>query len=365
MMANPTARNVARHRCPLMLIVLAGCTLAAGTSWAQSTFEKFYAPSDSMESRPAADTWEAYYSDTFSESSGTTTRQASPEQPLLPPAEMIPPGVSSQPVYYEMAATHPPQEIPYEEEIIGSISGPGHRGNALITAQRYDDHRFMWRADYVRLGRDDSADSIPLTSIGVDNFIVLSSADAGLEDDDAQAARGALYLDLFHSFDLELSWMGPLEWDNFAAVTSSTNSLYSIFSDFGLSPAQGFEETDQATDHSIFYKSQLNNYELNTRYRWSHTTKPWTGAWIFGVRYVELRELLNHSTFASEHIDPITAEVRGPAEMDYVINVDNDLVGFHFGLEAMRTVVPGLLIGGDVEAGVYGNSVKSNTRITA
>jgi hypothetical protein len=51
--------------------------------------------------------------------------------------------------------------------------------------------------------------------------------------------------------------------------------------------------------------------------------------------------------------------------MAYVIDVDNDLVGFNFGLEAMRTVFPGLLIGAELEAGVYGNSVKSETRITA
>jgi len=51
--------------------------------------------------------------------------------------------------------------------------------------------------------------------------------------------------------------------------------------------------------------------------------------------------------------------------MDYRSLADNDLVGFNFGLEAMRTVAPGWLLGGNFQAGIYGNSAKSSTRITA
>jgi hypothetical protein len=296
-------------------------------------------------------------------SPGLTPVQAPEQAPVELPALIRPSAPVVQPVSFDVP-TYTPHGLPYGGEMEAPSPGPGRQGNALITSQRYDDHWCMLRVDYIQFNRQDSARSTPLTTFGVDDLLVLSTGDADLEDD-AAGPRVALYLDLFHSFDLELSWFGTLEWDDLAGVSNPTNSFFSVFSDFGLAPDQGFEETDQATVHSVYYKSQLNNYELNTRFRWSHTTKPWTGAWIFGVRYVELRELLNHSTFAAEHIDPITAEVRGPAEMAYVIDVDNELVGFNFGLEAMRTVFPGLLLGAELEAGVYGNNVKSETRITA
>jgi hypothetical protein len=262
--------------------------------------------------------------------------------------------------------THTPHGMPYcADESYGYMADLDAtcRDNRLITAQRYDDHWIDLRGEYVYFTREDSLGAIPLTSAGVTGPIVLDTS--ALTVNDTNGLRLAAFIDPWHSCDIELSWFGNLRWTSSAQVNSTTNSLYSAFSDFGLDPAQGFEETDQATTHGVQYTSELNNFELNARFRWSHTTKPITGSWIFGVRYLQLDDRFRYHTFAQAHIDPISGLLRGPGEMNYVVDVSNDLVGFQCGMEGFVSPIPGLLVGGEVEVGVYGNSAKSDTKISA
>ena len=358
-----TRRNASTAFCRWSLVVLLPsicCWIACGTARAQTSFEHLYDSTESVQT-PPTNPWEEYYSSNLAPS----------QTPAPQSVPIVPVGLSNGEYgdYYDVDG------VPCEDAGgygAGGSYGAGDSGldrggygdDALITAQRYDDHWVNISGRYVNFNRSDSAGSLPLTSDGVTGPILLSTGDVNLETN-SSAGQVSLFLDLWHGFDLELGWLGGLQWDGAARVTSPTNSLYSVFSDFGINPAQGFEETDQAADHRIRYLSELDNYEVNAWFRWSHTTKPWTGAWILGARYLQLRESLIHSTRAVEHIDPITADPRGPGVMDYRSLADNDLVGFNFGLEAMRTVAPGWLLGGNFQAGIYGNSAKSSTRITA
>ena len=163
---------------------------------------------------------------------------------------------------------------------------------------------------------------------------MLSTADAALGD--ATGIRFAAAADVFsNSFDLEFVYTGLLDWSSTASVNSVNNDLHSVFSDFGTNPTGGFLETDQANFHAISYGSELNSFELNTKFRWCHTTTAMTGAWIAGVRYLRLSERLRHVTRADAHVDPLVMQqdpnnptMRGPGDLDYLVALDNDMVGF-------------------------------------
>ena len=266
--------------------------------------------------------------------------------------------------------TYTPHGLPYTAPPAGEISpeyGVVPKGlGKLITTQRYDDHWYDLRFEAVNFKRsDDSVSDLVTTRRGVSGTSALRTRRVFLNQSEELGGRTILAFDLFSSFDMELLWMGGFDWSEGARADSATNSLFSVFSDFGITPPQGFVETDQATTHTLLYESELDNWEMNFRWRWSHTTNPWTGAWVLGVRYLKLVEKFRHTTFASAHTDPITGFPRGPGAMDYIVDTTNDLVGFQMGAEVMTSPLQSLLIGVDGKVGIYGNHAVADTDITA
>jgi hypothetical protein len=187
----------------------------------------------------------------------------------------------------------------------------------LITVQRYSDHYWQFNVDLLSLERD--------SVINESRLWLGGSRPSG-------GARISAKADLFYSFDLELAWLGGLFWSN----TSSEINWGPRFN----------------TNYNITkISSNFNAFEINTRWRWVETTRPWTGAWILGVRYVR---------FADHAIinDPISNSFPySYAETDIV----NNLVGFQLGGELFWSVWRGLMVGGDLKAGVYGNNAKRET----
>ena len=68
--------------------------------------------------------------------------------------------------------------------------------------------------------------------------------------------------------NVEARYFGLNNWDTsatFSTVASGNPTLYSIFSNFGQSPANGFDDTDRSFIHSISYNSEMHNGEVNFR----------------------------------------------------------------------------------------------------
>ena len=97
--------------------------------------------------------------------------------------------------------------------------------------------------------------------------------------------------------------------------TSPNGELFSVFSDFGSNPLNGFPETDFANLHQIALSSELDNAEINLRHRWVSANCLLHNSILVGARYFRLREDLIYDTRTAI------------GAMDYRVKTDNDLIG--------------------------------------
>jgi hypothetical protein len=118
-----------------------------------------------------------------------------------------------------------------------------------------------------------------------------------------------------------------------------------------VSPAFGYLDTDQASFASLAYSSTFDSYEINLRRRWQSPTCLFQGSYLAGVRHFRLEET------ALLHIDGIGGT------FDYRIDTANALTGFQLGGDMYLSAIPGILVGGELKAGIYGNAAdQSSTR---
>jgi hypothetical protein len=202
----------------------------------------------------------------------------------------------------------------------------------------------------MHLQREDIGRRIDMTSDGILGPIVLDTDDLNLDDASGFRVTGA-YL-VGPGTNLELTYFGTFNWASAAQVTGPGN-LYSVFSAFGSDPFGGFPETDAANLQRIDYSSALNNAELNLRHRWTSANCVLHGSWLVGARYVALDEDFGYFTQTNL------------GEMNYLVTTENDLIGAQIGTDMFFCVSPRFKIGGEVEAGVYGNHARQRTNVTA
>lgn len=263
-----------------------------------------------------------------------------------------------------------PHGLPYESGGEADIylqqqMGGGDKDgvNRWVTAQRYDDHFFDFHAEAMYYERHDSIGGDLLVTQFVKGNPVLYTNSAPLEDN-TSATRLTAAVDFFNSFDVEFTYTGGLDWSNWAQVTGN-NNLFSVFSGFGTNPSGGYVETGQASLAAIDYEASLDSFEWNAKWRWVGVDRPIGGAWTFGIRYLRLDERLRFFTKSRGHTDPFTGGHRNGGFMNYTIGMENDVLCFQTGGELFVTPLPSLMVGGDFEVGVGGNSIQNVTRIGA
>jgi hypothetical protein len=149
---------------------------------------------------------------------------------------------------------------------------------------------------------------------------------------------------------LEATYFGGFNWAS-GAQAQGNGTLYSVFSEFGSNPLNGFPETDAAFLHQINLSSELDNAELNFRHRFVSANCLVHTSLLVGARYLRLRDDFIYSTDT------------GTNAMDYLQKTDNDLVGAQIGGDMFFCITPRFRVGGEVEAGVYGNTAKQRTRM--
>jgi hypothetical protein len=249
----------------------------------------------------------------------------------------------------------------YLQEQFGG--GDGGVVDRWVTAQRYDDHFFDFHAEAMFYQREDSIGGDLLVTQFVRGNPVLTTNSAPLEDA-TSAIRLTAAVDFFNSFDVEFTYTGGMDWSNSAQVTD-VNNLFSVLSGFGINPSGGFIETDQASLASVDYEATLDSFEWNAKWRWVGVERPIGGAWTFGIRYLRLDERFRHFTKSVGHDDPFTGLNRQGGFMNYTIAMENDFLAFQTGGELFVTPLPSLMVGGDFEVGIGGNSIQNVTRIGA
>ena len=229
----------------------------------------------------------------------------------------------------------------------GSGGRNGIFGNQSCCAPRW----FDVHAEWLFWQRDEISDTVDFTTDGILGPVVLSTDDLNFNEESGFRITGA-YL-IGPSTNLEVTYFGTFNWTSSAQVTSATDNLFSVFSDFGSLPFNGFQETGQANLHSIAYSSELNNGEVNLRRRWISSNCLYHGSYLAGARYLRLREDFEHFTQSPN------------GQLDSIVSTTNNLVGFQIGGDLYACVSSRFKVGGEVEAGVFGIRAKQETSVNA
>lgn len=151
---------------------------------------------------------------------------------------------------------------------------------------------------------------------------------------------------------VEFTYMGLGNWASQSQVVSN-GDLFSPFSQFGLVPAFGFDETDQGTFGSLAYSSTFDSYELNLRRRWQGPTCLFNGSYLLGVRHFRLEEQAIHNVTGRN------------GTLAYVIGTSNALTGLQIGGDLYMCAIPGISAGGEIKAGIYGNDATQVSNLSS
>ena len=217
--------------------------------------------------------------------------------------------------------------------------------------------------DSLYLTREEVSRRINFASNGVNGDIVLSTD--SLDFDHQLGFRLNAAVQIFAGSNLELTYFGLFNWAaGNSADRSDVGDFYSVYSNFGQAPLGGFDETDRSTFQRITYSSTLDNFELNVRKRWTGPNCKLQGSWLSGVRYLYLLEDFRYDTTGGDDLGTVgTVEINGLS--DTLVTTRNSLTGFQVGGDLWMSVVPGIKVGAEGKAGVYGNYANQMTTVFA
>lgn len=203
-------------------------------------------------------------------------------------------------------------------------------------------------------------ENINLASQGIGGPIILSTNDLAL-DQTEWGLNLLVAVQMGPGGSVEVSYFGLNNWDTTSRVTSANPDIYSVYSDFGQSPFNGFDDSDRSFVQSATYRSALNNGEVNYRRRWVGPYCWFQGSWLAGLRYFDLDEAMDYSTAGQLN----NAQNQGLRFLNQTTETRNALTGVQVGGDLWMNVIPGLHIGTEFKTGIYGNVAETNTTIVA
>ncbi len=223
-------------------------------------------------------------------------------------------------------------------------------GEGGIATQRWFDASF----EGIGLARTVGADSFNVSSIGINGPRVLGSDNVPINDMNA-GFQTQLNILCGPGSNVEVLYFGMDDWNQTATVTRpAPGDLYSFLSNFGQTPAGGFDDCDQSISHSLSYQSELHNGEISFRRRWAEPYGFFQGSFLTGVRYLDLDE---RSIFSAVGL---------PDDfLDYTVNTTNTLVGWQVGGDLWYNIMPGVKAGCELKTGIYNNRSEQRTSIVS
>jgi hypothetical protein len=225
---------------------------------------------------------------------------------------------------------------------------------------------YDFAVDYMMLKRDNTGRTVNFATFGITGPVALSSDN--LDFGSYQPGfRFSAAFQLAAANSLEFTYFGQFNYNTHATVRSPGNNLFSPFSQFGILPlgiGGGFAETDQADFMQINYTSKIDSFEINWRNRWMSPNCRYQGSWTLGVRHFILDEKLHYASSSSLNGVPTSTGIV-PAQLRDDTVTTNDLTGLQIGTDLWVCLLPGLRVGGELQAGVYGNHMKMDTSITS
>ncbi|MBI2477743.1 MAG: hypothetical protein HYV60_03570, partial [Planctomycetia bacterium] len=218
--------------------------------------------------------------------------------------------------------------------------------------------------DAMYLSRDKASRTVDFASDGINGDIILSTDD--LDFDDELGFRMTAAHQIFAGATLEFTYFGLLDWsaDAVNRPPQFQDDIFSVLSEFGLNPFDGFDETDRSREQTLTYASSVDNFELNVRKRFTAPNCRLQYSWLAGLRYLYLLEDFTYFTLGGDG-DAIMPGLQSRGSMNYNVGTRNSLTGFQVGGDAWVNLVPGVNAGADIKAGVYGNYAAQNTNVLA
>ncbi|MFG0262092.1 MAG: hypothetical protein ACF788_06865 [Novipirellula sp. JB048] len=219
-------------------------------------------------------------------------------------------------------------------------------------AQRWYD----FSAEALFLSHRNGNGSGVVTTQGISGTPVLRLGDT--DDDELEAGMRLSAAMIFGAGgNLEFTYMGGHEWESVAAANDPGGQLYSVISDFGVTPAGGFDDTDRSLRQSLANDSGFDSFELNYRRRTVGPYNRFQGSWLFGLRHIRYDDRLIYSTIGRDLSG-------GPNDLRFFTSSDrnkNRLFGPQTGFDLWYNVMPGINLGIGLKGAWMQNDIKRNS----
>jgi hypothetical protein len=217
-------------------------------------------------------------------------------------------------------------------------------------------HWFDVHAEVVFLRRDSQAPFWVYSKIITDPFDpgipALTSADVQF-DEFEPSFRITGTTQTGPGSNLEFTYLGLNDYSQTAQVADEAGNLFAVFDNFGQFPSEPLEGFHEADFQEIKLDTSFFSLELNYRRRWVGPTCLLQGSWLIGIRYFQLQDRLR---FFSTDVDEDEPTLMVDAV--YTAKTRNYMTGFQLGGDIWACVLPGLHVGLDLKAGLYGNNLK-------
>ncbi|MFK7736834.1 MAG: BBP7 family outer membrane beta-barrel protein [Pirellulaceae bacterium] len=202
-----------------------------------------------------------------------------------------------------------------------------------------------------------------ISTNGISGTPALRASDLSFDNDFQWGLELVAALQTGVGSHLEARYFGLNNWNESmtaSTVQSGNPTLFSIFSDFGVSPANGFDDTDRSFTHTISYNSEIHNGEVNFRRRWVGGGGLTQGSWLFGIRHFDLDERFGFNAVGSSNNTFTFSTLRF---FDYFTETRNQLTGVQVGGDFWFNVTPGLHLGIEGKSGLFGNHAEVESTV--
>lgn len=230
--------------------------------------------------------------------------------------------------------------------------------DAGLCAQRWYDVS----ADVMFLSRTRVTSNQVLTTQGIAGDPVLRANDADDDGYEAGARVSAAFI-FGAGGNLEATYLGGQEWGDSASAVGAggTATLYSFLSDFGVSPANGFDDSDRSVRQSVTTQSTFHSAEINYRRRTVEQFCRFQGSWLVGMRYLRFDDDFRYST-AGQFNNAGGGLLRF---LNYNNGVDNKLFGAQAGFDLWWNVIAGVNVGVGAKGAWLDNNIDRHSSVFA
>ncbi|MGV3484061.1 MAG: hypothetical protein ACO1RT_06570 [Planctomycetaceae bacterium] len=230
--------------------------------------------------------------------------------------------------------------------------------DAGLCAQRWYDVS----AELMLLSHTRGTNGQVLTTQGIAGTPVLRASDA--DDDDYEPGTRISTAFIFGAGgNIEATYLGGQEWDGSATATglNNTATLYSFLSDFGVSPPNGFDDSDRSVRQTVTSYSTFHSAELNYRRRTVEQFCRFQGSWLVGMRYLRYDDDFGYAT---------TGQFNNAGGgllrfLNFSNGIDNKMFGAQAGFDLWWNVIAGVNLGIGVKGAWLDNNIDRHSSVFA